>query len=104
MAPGQHRPPDFPIIADRKVVLTAVSARQNGRALEFASERLRDDVITQTKIWLRDYNTLLLLYLLIPVAVFLIGWKTAAVLLTFAGVMIALALSGNIVGFKDVGE
>ena len=104
MAPGQHRPPDFPIIADREVVLTAVSARQNGRALEFASERLRHDVITQTKIWLRDYNTLLLLYLLIPVAVFLIGWKTAAVLLTFAGVMIALALSGNIVGFTDVGE
>ena len=98
MAPGQHRPPGFPIIADRKFVLAAVSARQNGRALEFASEdlradrdvvlaavrqnayalkyaseRLRDDVIIQTKIWLRDYNTLLLLYLLIPVAVFLIG-------------------------------
>ena len=92
---------------DRTVVMTAV--RQNGGLLQHASKRLRSDAIMRTmsslsdlrlslsnlrlslsnlrrsslrhlRSFIIDYNPLLLLYLLIPVALFLIGWETAAVL------------------------
>ena len=65
--------------ADREIALAAV--RQDTDALRryYTSEMLHGDVRIRTEAWLRS-DFLLLLYPLIPVALFLIGWETAAVL------------------------